>query len=63
MSQAAAICCCAASFHLIEKIERGFHLYAGGVSAYSGIAVKDLLEVVIPGGRLKHRRQRQNRSI
>jgi putative toxin-antitoxin system antitoxin component (TIGR02293 family) len=28
-------------------------------SAYSGIAVKDLLEVVIPSRTLKHRRQRQ----
>jgi putative toxin-antitoxin system antitoxin component (TIGR02293 family) len=28
-------------------------------SAYSGIALKDLLEVVIPARTLKHRRQRQ----
>jgi len=28
-------------------------------SAYSGIAVKDLLEVVIPARTLKHRRQKQ----
>ena len=28
-------------------------------AAYSGIAVKDLLEVVIPARTLKHRRQRQ----
>ena len=43
-----------------REIERGLPLSTlEEFSAYSGIAVKDLLEVVIPPRTLKHRRQRQ----
>jgi len=43
-----------------REIERGLPLLIlEEFSAYSGIAVKDLLEVVIPARTLKHRRQRQ----
>jgi putative toxin-antitoxin system antitoxin component (TIGR02293 family) len=43
-----------------RDIERGLPLSTlEEFSAYSGIAVKDLLEVVIPARTLKHRRQRQ----
>jgi putative toxin-antitoxin system antitoxin component (TIGR02293 family) len=43
-----------------REIERGVPLSAlEEFSAYSGIAVKDMLEVVIPARTLKHRRQRQ----
>jgi putative toxin-antitoxin system antitoxin component (TIGR02293 family) len=43
-----------------REIERGLPLSTlEEFSAYSGIAVKDLLEVVIPVRTLKHRRQRQ----
>ena len=43
-----------------REIERGLPLsMLEEFSAYSGIAVKDLLEVVIPVRTLKHRRQRQ----
>ena len=42
-----------------REIERGLPLSTlEEFSAYSGIAVKDLLEVVIPARTLKHRRQR-----
>ena len=62
MSQAAAIP--AVSPHPFtfdwREIERGLPLSTlEEFSAYSGIAVKDLLEVVIPARTLKHRRQRQ----
>jgi putative toxin-antitoxin system antitoxin component (TIGR02293 family) len=43
-----------------REIERGLPLSTlEEFSVYSGIAVKDLLEVVIPARTLKHRRQRQ----
>ena len=43
-----------------REIERGLPLSTlEEFSAYSGIAVKDLLGVVIPARTLKHRRQRQ----
>ncbi len=43
-----------------REIERGLPLSTlEEFSAYSGFAVKDLLEVVIPARTLKHRRQRQ----
>src|ERR1035441_3404695 len=43
-----------------REIERGLPLsMLEEFSAYSGIAVKDLLKVVIPARTLKHRRQRQ----
>ncbi len=43
-----------------REIERGLPLSAlDEFSAYSGIPVKDLLEVVIPARTLKHRRQRK----
>src|SRR5208337_5633104 len=43
-----------------REIERGLPLsMLEEFSSYSGIAVKDLLEVVIPARTLKHRRQRQ----
>src|ERR1035437_10391339 len=43
-----------------REIERGLPLSTlEEFSAYSGIAVKDLLEVVIPARTLKHRRQRK----
>lgn len=42
-----------------REIERGLPLETlEGFSAYSGIAVKDLMDVVIPARTLKHRRQR-----
>ena len=42
-----------------KDIQRGLPLSTiDEFSAYSGIAVKDLLEVVIPARTLKHRRQR-----
>jgi putative toxin-antitoxin system antitoxin component (TIGR02293 family) len=43
-----------------REIERGLPLSTlEEFSAYSGIALKDLLDVVIPPRTLKHRRQRQ----
>ena len=43
-----------------RDVERGIPIsMLEEFSAYSGIAVKDLLEVVIPARTLKHRRQRQ----
>lgn len=43
-----------------REIERGIPItMLEKFSAYSGIAVKDLLEIVIPARTLKHRRQRQ----
>ena len=43
-----------------REIERGLPLSTlEEFSVYSGIAVKDLLEVVIPARTLKHRRQKQ----
>src|ERR1039458_6880703 len=43
-----------------REIERGLPLSTlEEFSAYSGLAVNDLLEVVIPARTLKHRRQRQ----
>jgi len=43
-----------------KEIERGLPLKTlEEFSAYSGIAVKDLLDVVIPARTLKHRRQRK----
>ncbi len=43
-----------------KDVERGLPLsILEEFSAYSGIAVKDLLEVVIPARTLKHRRQRK----
>jgi putative toxin-antitoxin system antitoxin component (TIGR02293 family) len=43
-----------------KDIERGLPLsMLDEFSAYSGIAVKDLLEVVIPPRTLKHRRERK----
>jgi len=62
MSQAAAIPAVSPSPFTFDwrEIERGLPLSVlEEFSAYSGIAVKDLLEVVIPARTLKHRRQRQ----
>jgi putative toxin-antitoxin system antitoxin component (TIGR02293 family) len=43
-----------------RDIERGLPItLLEEFSAYSGLAIKDLLEVVIPARTLKHRRQRQ----
>ncbi len=43
-----------------KTVERGVPISAlEQFAAYSGFAVKDLLEVVIPARTLKHRRQRQ----
>lgn len=43
-----------------REVERGIPLSAlEEFAAYSGFAMKDLLEVVIPARTLKHRRQRQ----
>jgi putative toxin-antitoxin system antitoxin component (TIGR02293 family) len=43
-----------------KAVEQGFPLQAlDEFCAYSGIAMKDLLEVVIPPRTLKHRRQRK----
>jgi putative toxin-antitoxin system antitoxin component (TIGR02293 family) len=43
-----------------REIERGLPISSlEEFSAYSGFALKDLLEVVIPARTLKHRRQRQ----
>jgi putative toxin-antitoxin system antitoxin component (TIGR02293 family) len=43
-----------------REVERGLPLsMLEEFSAYSGIAVKDMLEVVIPARTLKHRRQRK----
>lgn len=43
-----------------REVERGLPISTlEEFSAYSGIAVKELLEVVIPARTLKHRRQRQ----
>lgn len=48
-------------FHFDWKtVERGVPISAlEAFAAYSGLAVKNLLEVVIPARTLKHRRQRQ----
>src|ERR1039458_269434 len=62
MSQAAAIPAVSLPPFTFDwrEIERGLPLSTlEEFSAYSGIAVKDLLEVVIPARTLKHRRQRQ----
>ena len=62
MSQAAAIPAVSPPPFTFDwrEIERGLPLSAlEEFSAYSGIAVKELLEVVIPARTLKHRRQRQ----
>ncbi len=62
MSQAAAIPVVSPPPFAFDwrEIERGLPLSTlEEFSAYSGIAVKDLLEVVIPARTLKHRRQRQ----
>jgi len=62
MSQAAAIPAVSQPPFTFDwrEIERGLPLSTlEEFSAYSGIAVKDLLEVVIPARTLKHRRQRQ----
>jgi putative toxin-antitoxin system antitoxin component (TIGR02293 family) len=62
MSQAAAIPAVSPPPFTFDwrEIERGLPLSTlEEFSAYSGIAVKDLLEVVIPARTLKHRRQRQ----
>ncbi|MGB9409098.1 MAG: antitoxin Xre-like helix-turn-helix domain-containing protein [Terracidiphilus sp.] len=62
MSQTAAIPAVSPPLFTFDwrEIERGLPLSTlGEFSAYSGIAVKDLLEVVIPARTLKHRRQRQ----
>ncbi|MGD0829478.1 MAG: antitoxin Xre-like helix-turn-helix domain-containing protein [Terracidiphilus sp.] len=62
MSQAAAIPIVPSPAFQFDwrEIERGLPLsILEEFSAYSGIAVKDLLEVVIPARTLKHRRQRQ----
>ena len=61
MSEAAAIPVSPPPFTFDWRdVERGLPLTTlEQFSAYSGIAVKDLLEVVIPARTLKHRRQRQ----
>src|ERR1035438_7698397 len=62
MSQAAAIPAVSPPPFTFDwrEIERGLPLSTlEEFSAYSGIAVKDLLEVVIPARTLKHRRPRQ----
>ena len=62
MSQAAAIPVVSPPPFTFDwrEIERGLPLSTlEEFSAYSGIAVKDLLEVVIPARTLKHRRQRR----
>jgi putative toxin-antitoxin system antitoxin component (TIGR02293 family) len=62
MSQAAAIPAVSPPPFTFDwrEIERGLPLSTlEEFSAYSGIPVKDLLEVVIPARTLKHRRQRQ----
>jgi putative toxin-antitoxin system antitoxin component (TIGR02293 family) len=62
MSQAAAIPAVSPPPFTFDwrEIERGIPLSAlEEFSAYSGIAVKELLEVVIPARTLKHRRQKK----
>jgi putative toxin-antitoxin system antitoxin component (TIGR02293 family) len=62
MSQAAAIPAVSPPPFTFDwrEIERGLPLSTlEEFSAYSGISVKELLEVVIPARTLKHRRQRQ----
>ena len=62
MSQAAAIPAAASPVFRLdwEAANQGVPLSAlEEFAAYSGFAVKDLLEVVIPARTLKHRRQRQ----
>jgi len=62
MSQAAAIPVVSSPPFTFDwrEIERGLPLSTlEEFSAYSGIAVKDLLEVVIPARTLKHRRQKK----
>src|ERR1039458_8777376 len=62
MSQAAAIPAVSPPPFTFDwrEIERGLPLSTlEEFSAYSGIAVKDLLEVVIPARTLKHRRQKK----
>src|ERR1039458_6129933 len=62
MSQAAAIPAVSLPPFTFDwrEIERGLPLSTlEEFSAYSGIAVKDLLEVVIPARTLKHRRQKK----
>lgn len=60
MSQAAPISLSPPPFAFDWKeVERGLPLKTlEEFSAYSGIAVKDLMDVVIPARTLKHRRQR-----
>ena len=62
MSQSSRSCLVAPPAFAFDwrDIERGISLsMLEEFSAYSGIAVKELLEVVIPARTLKHRRQRQ----
>ncbi len=62
MSQAAAIPAVSPPPFTFDwrEVERGLPLSRlEEFSAYSGIAVKDLLEVVIPARTLKHRRQKK----
>jgi putative toxin-antitoxin system antitoxin component (TIGR02293 family) len=62
MSQAAAVPASSPPPFTFDwrEIERGLPLSTlEEFSAYSGIAVKDLLEVVIPARTLKHRRQKK----
>jgi hypothetical protein len=62
MSQAAAIPAAAPPLFRLdwEAANQGVPLSAlEEFAAYSGFAVKDLLEIVIPARTLKHRRQRQ----
>jgi putative toxin-antitoxin system antitoxin component (TIGR02293 family) len=62
MSQAAAIPLAPSPAFQFDwrEIERGLPItMLEEFSAYSGIALKDLLEVVIPARTLKHRRQRR----
>jgi putative toxin-antitoxin system antitoxin component (TIGR02293 family) len=60
MSQAATVTAPPPFTYDWRDIERGLPLSAlDEFSAYSGIAVKDLLEVVIPARTLKHRRERK----
>jgi len=62
MSQAAAVPVSPAhDFQIdLEAVQKGVPISAlEEFSAYSGFAVKDLLEVVIPARTLKHRRERK----
>lgn len=62
MSQSAAIPATPSPAFMFDwrEVERGVPISTlEEFSAYSGFALKDLLEVVIPARTLKHRRQRQ----